>query len=72
VDRAVFVMNVVNGWGGYLPPAHLYDRNLYAVWQTPLAPGCLEAVTAGAREALTPCPSPATGVPGTREVGGGG
>jgi hypothetical protein len=61
LDAAVFVMNVVNGWGGYLPPADFYDRDLYAVWQTPLAAGCLEKVIGAARDALSPCPSPAAG-----------
>ena len=41
----VAVMNVVNGWMGYLPPRQLYRRNIYPVWQTPFAPGALELLT---------------------------
>ena len=40
--QAVVVMNVVNGSIGYLPPAALYDEDMYEVWQTPLDRGCLE------------------------------
>lgn len=40
--NVVVVMNVVNGSIGYLPPAGLYDEDMYEVWQTPLARGCLE------------------------------
>jgi hypothetical protein len=42
--RTVVVMNVVNGSIGYLPPAELYDEDMYEVWQTPLDRGCLEAL----------------------------
>lgn len=38
----IAVMNVVNGHIGYLPPQNLYDKNIYAVWQTPFASGSLE------------------------------
>jgi len=41
-DHAVVVMNVVNGSIGYLPPAELYEEDMYEVWQTPLERGCLE------------------------------
>jgi hypothetical protein len=56
--RAIFkpatvaVMNVVNGWVGYLPPAALYDRDVYSVWQTPFARGGLERLTEVAENAL--------------------
>lgn len=43
-DQAVVVMNVVNGSIGYLPPAELYDEDMYEVWQTPLDRGCLETL----------------------------
>jgi hypothetical protein len=37
------VMNLSNGASlGYLPPRELFDRDLYQVWQTPFAAGCLE------------------------------
>jgi hypothetical protein len=42
----VVVMNIVNGYAGYLPPKDLYDKNMYAVWQTPFAAGALEQLTA--------------------------
>jgi Neutral/alkaline non-lysosomal ceramidase, N-terminal len=45
---AVVVMNIVNGYAGYLPPAEAYNRQSYAVWQTPFAPGALELLTASA------------------------
>lgn len=44
-DLAVICMNVINGWGGYLPPADLYDVDVYPVWQTPFDRGCLERIT---------------------------
>ncbi|HTE10113.1 MAG TPA: hypothetical protein VK645_04070, partial [Chitinophagaceae bacterium] len=40
--NAVALMNVVNGHIGYLPPAPFYDKDMYAVWQTPFAKGSLE------------------------------
>ncbi|SEW51930.1 neutral/alkaline non-lysosomal ceramidase N-terminal domain-containing protein [Chitinophaga arvensicola] len=45
---AVAVMNIVNGYAGYLPPETAYSRQSYAVWQTPFAPGALELLTASA------------------------
>lgn len=44
----VAVMNIVNGYAGYLPPQELYVKNMYAVWQTPFAEGALEQLTATA------------------------
>lgn len=35
-------MNLVNGSIGYLPPADLYDSDVYPVWQTPFERGGLE------------------------------
>ncbi len=43
--HAVVVMNIVNGHIGYLPPCELYDKNIYAVWQTPYESGSLELLT---------------------------
>jgi hypothetical protein len=34
-DRAVAVMNLVNGAMGYLSPAALHDLDIYQVWQSP-------------------------------------
>jgi hypothetical protein len=42
-EFAVVAMNVVNGHYGYLPPEHLYTEDLYPVWQSPFAAGCLES-----------------------------
>ncbi|SMC52041.1 neutral/alkaline non-lysosomal ceramidase N-terminal domain-containing protein [Pedobacter nyackensis] len=44
--NAVAIMNIVNGYAGYLPPRELYAKNMYAVWQTPFASGALEQLTA--------------------------
>lgn len=41
----VAVMNLVNGSMGYLPPAKLYDKDIYPVWQSPFAAGSLERLT---------------------------
>jgi hypothetical protein len=51
-DRAVAVMNVVNGHFGYLPPEALYTEDLYPVWQTPFDRGSLERVIVAAEEAI--------------------
>lgn len=45
---AVAVMNIVNGYAGYLPPKELYVKNMYAVWQTPFAAGTLEQLAEAA------------------------
>src|SRR4051794_9458037 len=48
----VVVLGVANGVStGYLPPAGLYDRDLYQVWQSPYAAGSLERLV-DAAEAL--------------------
>lgn len=43
-DRAVVVMNIVNGHCGYLPPRALYDHDIYTVWQSPFDRGSLETL----------------------------
>lgn len=50
--KIIIVMNIANGILGYLPPANLYDRDLYTVWQTPFARGSLERVIDSAKGAL--------------------
>jgi len=54
-DLTVICMNLMNGSVGYLPPAYLYDVDVYPVWQTPFDRGCLERIgdaMAGAIEDL--------------------
>lgn len=51
-DVPLFVMNVSNGHLGYIPPAPLYDLDLYTVWQTPLARGAHEQIFTAAVEGL--------------------
>ncbi|WP_119079121.1 hypothetical protein [Chitinophaga alhagiae] len=46
---AVAVMNIVNGYAGYLPPAESYNHHSYAVWQTPFKQGALEILTGTAQ-----------------------
>lgn len=41
-ECAVVAINVVNGHYGYMPPAERFGDDLYPVWQTPFAAGCLE------------------------------
>lgn len=40
----VSVINIVNGYAGYLPPEEQYADDMYAVWQSPFAAGSLEAL----------------------------
>lgn len=51
-ELTIVVMNVVNGTIGYLPPAELYDEDMYEVWQTPLDRGCLETLTHACIDAI--------------------
>ena len=51
--NAITVMNLVNGGAGYLAPASLHGEDLYQVWQSPFARGCLERVIAAAIEGLS-------------------
>jgi hypothetical protein len=52
----IVCMNLINGSIGYLPPAELYDADLYAVWQTPFDRGSaerlLETMTRAIRDVL--------------------
>ncbi len=43
-DSTLICMNLINGSIGYLPPAALYDADVYPVWQTPFERGSLERV----------------------------
>lgn len=49
--RQVAWLNVMNGSIGYLPPAAIYETDIYQVWQTPFERGGLER-TADAAVAL--------------------
>lgn len=43
-NRPIVVLNLINGANGYLPEKELYEHNIYSVWQTPFAKGCLESM----------------------------
>lgn len=51
-DKTVIVMNLTNGSCGYLPPAPLYELDIYQVWQTPYARGCAEILLEKTIESL--------------------
>ncbi|MBD3674921.1 MAG: alkaline ceramidase [Planctomycetaceae bacterium] len=51
-DDPVVCLNLMNGSLGYLPPADLYEENLYQVWQTPFEKGGLERLFTGMVETL--------------------
>jgi hypothetical protein len=51
-ERTVVCMNLINGSLGYLPPAELYDADVYAVWQTPFDRGSLERTLETATQAI--------------------
>ena len=43
--QALIVMNLTNSpHAGYLPPTALYAKDIYQVWQSPFAAGCLETM----------------------------
>ena len=39
---SILCMNLANGSMGYLPPAEMYDLDVYQAWQTPFSRGSLE------------------------------
>jgi hypothetical protein len=43
-ETTIVCMNLINGSIGYLPPAELYDAEVYTVWQTPFDRGSYERV----------------------------
>ncbi len=45
-DTAIIYLNLANGSIGYLPPAEMYEEDVYQVWQTPFAAGSLEKLEA--------------------------
>ena len=47
LERAVCVINIANGWYGYLPSRELYDHDVPSVHQTPFAKGSLEFLIHG-------------------------
>jgi hypothetical protein len=52
-DQTIVCMNLINGSIGYLPPAELYDTDVYQVWQTPFDRGAHERVLAAMTEAIS-------------------
>jgi len=59
-EKTLICMNLINGSLGYIPPAGLYDLNVYPVWQTPFDRGCHEAATETMRAALQECVAAST------------
>ncbi len=51
-SHPVIVLNVTNGYVGYLPPRSHYSRDQYSVWVTPFASGGLERLTETTTTAL--------------------
>lgn len=51
-ENAIAYVNLANGSVGYLPTVEMYEEDVYQVWQTPFAPGSLEQLEAGIREAI--------------------
>lgn len=51
--RGIVVMNVVNGWGGYICPAIRYEQRVYQAQQSPYASGCLEMMIDHVRWAIS-------------------
>ena len=43
-DTTILCMNLINGSIGYLPPAELYDTDVYTVWQTLFDRGSYECL----------------------------
>src|SRR5690606_36699540 len=41
-NRCHVFINIANGYLGYLAPKDLYDKEVYAVWQSPYDKGSLE------------------------------
>ncbi|HRE79836.1 MAG TPA: neutral/alkaline non-lysosomal ceramidase N-terminal domain-containing protein [Opitutaceae bacterium] len=48
-QRPIAVLNVTNGYVGYLPPSEHASRDQYSVWQSPFQSGSLEKVIHHAR-----------------------
>ncbi|MVZ64681.1 hypothetical protein GQF61_02360 [Sphingobacterium sp. DK4209] len=48
----VVVINIVNGYIGYLPTKELYQSDAYSVWQTPFEAGSLEKLESGVVRAI--------------------
>ncbi|MEX0655815.1 MAG: hypothetical protein WD534_06180 [Phycisphaeraceae bacterium] len=51
-EHAVVVMNVTNGWNGYLYPQTMDGRNSYPVWQSPFTANALATLTDQAQAEL--------------------
>jgi len=46
------VLNVTNGYAGYLAPQEHAGRDQYTVWQSPFTPGALETLIHAAEAGL--------------------
>ena len=57
-EKAIIVMNLTNGSCGYLPPAPLYDLDIYQAWQSPYARGCAEILLGAVGKELGSCGEP--------------
>ena len=49
----IAVINIANGYIGYLPPFEMYEKDMYAVWQTPYDKGTLEQLINGTIEGIS-------------------
>jgi len=50
--RTILCVNLINGSIGYLPPANLYDTEVYPVWQTPFDRGSFEMTLEAMTQAI--------------------
>jgi hypothetical protein len=51
--NTILCMNLINGAIGYLPPAELYDLDLYTVWQPPFDRGSYERLLETMTQAIS-------------------
>ncbi|WP_164101050.1 alkaline ceramidase [Candidatus Laterigemmans baculatus] len=51
-QNPILCLNLINGSIGYLPPADLYETDVYPVWQTPFDRGSLELTIDAMTEAV--------------------
>ncbi len=51
-DKKIAVINIANGYVGYMPDAGYYEKDIYSCNTTPYDKGALELLTAGVIEAI--------------------